>query len=615
MSWNYLKVSSGSPNTAYARKFTAEANVAIPYNYNAQPYAGNTAIGDVVYRGSSMSVNLKVFVTPRKNTAFGEGDSTEDKKVNTYATITKPTKVTARYFYRKSSSNTEFGAKDVTDLTYNGVLNKNGAFNGNASDSTTLANGGSTVGSVDVPVPDTLAIGDKVCVQLTVTPADSHNSFMAATVNGGGSNNAALMEKGTSSKTAEYCRTVAKLPTISVEASNAYTGNSDKGFITSRYSKRFSDTDATKYVFGSWSEYGVYGKVTVDGNHGFASGATFGYQTGNSGGLTVNQTRNNSGEVSTGSTVRSSTCTYSTQTFVNSQCDANIVGSTTIGNTAAKQFRQRIEERFTSGSSPWIQPSAYNTDCVTSNYYHTHKCISAKGDYPTTRAFADYEVFMNNLKDENGDPIRDENGMIHVRIDGDAYYGAATTNTNYQTDMVMNHNFWSDESTFNWTYVYEISGTFVLDGDIKVGDIRDGGNNYKDNPILERLGNIRVPIISVDKLYLTNNVTRIDAIIFANEINTCAFDNYSDFLSGNKINVGGNILDSTKCNNTVEFRAPVYTKKLILNRTAGGESGTSTIQRAEIFNMNMATYLWSFNQMSRYSQAVTVGQKEQPPRY
>jgi len=31
--------------------------------------------------------------------------------------------------------------------------------------------------------------------------------------------------------------------------------------------------------------------------------------------------------------------------------------------------------------------------------------------------------------------------------------------------------------------------------------------------------------------------------------------------------------------------------------------------------MNMATYLWSYNQMSRYSQAVTVEQKELPSRY
>ncbi|MCR4753406.1 MAG: hypothetical protein K5837_03225, partial [Candidatus Saccharibacteria bacterium] len=121
--------------------------------------------------------------------------------------------------------------------------------------------------------------------------------------------------------------------------------------------------------------------------------------------------------------------------------------------------------------------------------------------------------------------------------------------------------------------------------------------------------------ISVDKLHLTSRVTRIDAIILANEIDTCAYNSFADFVSGNRIKADRSNLSADVCNNTVEFRAPVYTKKLILNRTAGSEKGNSTIQRAEIFDMNMATYLWSYNQMSRYSQAVTVEQKELPSRY
>ncbi|MBQ5478061.1 MAG: hypothetical protein IIT64_09730, partial [Bacteroidaceae bacterium] len=278
---------------------------------------------------------------------------------------------------------------------------------------------------------------------------------------------------------------------------------------------------------------------------------------------------------------------------------------------------ERIEDRFTSGSSPWIRESEYGNDCVTSNYYHTHKCISAKGDYAdgAYHKYADYDVYMNNNKDENGEYIRDENGMIHVRIDGNAYFGSATSSNSTKLDMVMNHNFWSDTETFNWTYVYEIGGTFVLDGDIKVGDIRNGQNNYRDDPTMQRLGNVRVPIISVDKLHLTNRVTRIDAIILANEIDTCAYNSYADFVSGNRIKSDRSNLSADVCNNTVEFRAPVYTKKLILNRTAGSERGSSTTQRAEIFDMNMATYLWSYNQMSRYSQAVTVEQRESAPRY
>ncbi len=619
LNWNYLKVvndslSSSGRNT----KLTAEANVMVPYNYNAQPYISGPNT-NVVYRGSSMGVNLKVFVTPRKNGAFGTGDTEQDKALNTYATITKPTKVTAKYYYRsKNNFNSEFGETTIDGAYYHNRLNQNGAFNGNADDSSSLANGGSTVGSFSIPVPDGLEIGDKVCVSLNVTPADSHNKFMQY-VAGSGDNYVAVMETGTSSKTAEFCRTVAKLPTMSVEGSNAFAGNTDpngSGFNTSRFSKRFDDSGIS-YMFGSWSEYGVYGKVAVTNNHGFASGATFGYQTGNNGNIAINQTRSNSGEVAKSGAAHSSTCVYSTQTFVNANCNSNNVGKAGIGENAARQFRERIEDRFTSGSSPWIRESEYGNDCVTSNYYHTHKCISAKGDYAdgAYHKYADYDVYMNNNKDENGEYIRDENGMIHVRIDGDAYFGSATSSNSTKLDMVMNHNFWSDTETFNWTYVYEIKGTFVLDGDIKVGDIRDGGNNYRDDPTMQRLGNVRVPIISVDKLHLTNRVTRIDAIILANEIDTCAYNTFADFVSGNRIKADRSNLNADVCNHTVEFRAPVYTKKLILNRTAGSERGNSTIQRAEIFDMNMATYLWSYNQMSRYSQAVTVEQRELPSRY
>ena len=47
----------------------------------------------------------------------------------------------------------------------------------------------------------------------------------------------------------------------------------------------------------------------------------------------------------------------------------------------------------------------------------------------------------------------------------------------------------------------------------------------------------------------------------------------------------------------------------------GGGNGNTTAQRAEIFNMNMGIYFWSFNQMSRYNQAVTTYSRELPTRY
>ena len=86
--------------------------------------------------------------------------------------------------------------------------------------------------------------------------------------------------------------------------------------------------------------------------------------------------------------------------------------------------------------------------------------------------------------------------------------------------------------------------------------------------------------------------------------------------SANYDNISGvGQLDSDKCNKSLVFDAPVITEKLIMNRTFGAGSQSESIQRAEIFNLNMANYLWSYSQMSRYSQAITTYSRELPSRY
>ncbi|MBP5656817.1 hypothetical protein J6X15_04525, partial [Candidatus Saccharibacteria bacterium] len=76
----------------------------------------------------------------------------------------------------------------------------------------------------------------------------------------------------------------------------------------------------------------------------------------------------------------------------------------------------------------------------------------------------------------------------------------------------------------------------------------------------------------------------------------------------------GNI-DADDCNNQLHFRGPVISKKVILNRTYGAGRDTTSAQRAELFDLNPYTYLWSYGQMTRYSQAVTVFSRELPTRY
>jgi hypothetical protein len=159
-----------------------------------------------------------------------------------------------------------------------------------------------------------------------------------------------------------------------------------------------------------------------------------------------------------------------------------------------------------------------------------------------------------------------------------------------------------DEIDYNRTLVYDAgdNGTIVLDNDIILND---------DNVSLDSLDDIAGGVIIANKVYITDKVKRIDAIIIASEVNTCAY------AGGAKIK-GISDLHAGICNNSLIFNAPVIVSdRIILNRTAGADNGTASIKRAEIFNLSMANYLWSFYQMTHYSQAVTTYSRELPTRY
>ena len=412
---------------------------------------------------------------------------------------------------------------------------------------------------------------------------------------------------------------------MSVEDSNAYSGSGNgKGFITSRFYKQFG---STKYMFGSWSEYGLYGLVDNDGIHGTASGATFGYETGTSG-VVRNQNRANSGNVA--KTSNTTTCTYATQTFINSNCNTatDVIGKAGMGKTSARDFRNRILDRFTSGNASAVQKNEYENNCTRDNagrwvssYYQSGyamysniKCVEAK-DSTTGSSYTKY-AFMPAWINHDWD----ENGINHLKINGNAYWGDGVKRigggaNNNKLNVYYKANF--DNGQFNATSVHEVSGTYVLDGDVLIGD--GEGNDFIDDPTYTNLGQSVMRVFVADKIYLTNKVERVDAILIANEINTCAYNTYEDFMAGKKAVIGGEsgsvMLNSTMCNNHVQFNAPVMAKKIVLNRTGGSEKAANTAVRAETFDMNMNTYFWSYIQMSRYSQAVTTYSRELPTRY
>lgn len=547
----------------------ASASVVIPYNYILKPFVTNESanVGKVAYIGESLTMTPGVVTTARKNTAFPSSKQT-------YATITKPTEIKVKYYF-KTSSGSVISESEVTSSSRSQYrLNKNGLINGTVTteDKKSVDDGGTLLPSVKVQIPNTgVGVGDKVCVEVSVSPADSHDARDASSVNSGGDGGEALREttNGSSWATSVSCSTIAKKPSMSVESSNAYSATE---FKTANYARTIG---SKKFNFGSWSEYGVFGRVLTEQSSLFASGAAYGYSRDGytaSAAQAANVSRANDDASATGNkvstTTNSSKCTFMTQTFANANCNSS---STSIGGVMASQYEQRIKERFSSNSGSFEIVGLATKQYNNATYY--------------------------NVSGYSGsDVIVAPSGIVRFDSKYNLYINALPNITNEQFAA-------KGIERPNHTIVYSAPDkNIVIDGDLGY----NGGN-------IAGADSITQVIIIAKNVYFTSAPTYINAVIIANEVNTCRF------VGANKVAVGGKgsagTIDSTQCNQALRFDAPVIVKKLILNRTFGAGNGDDAIRRAEIFNFNMANYLWSFNQMTRLSQATTTYSRELPTRY
>ena len=110
---------------------------------------------------------------------------------------------------------------------------------------------------------------------------------------------------------------------------------------------------------------------------------------------------------------------------------------------------------------------------------------------------------------------------------------------------------------------------------------------------------------------VNNAVTRIDAVLIADEnMNTCS-ENDGDKGEYNDIN-------SKAYSNQLTINGMIIANNLTLNRTYGAARGANTIVPAEIVNYDTSLYLWSFGGdddsggNGKYSQTYI---RELPPRY
>ncbi len=567
LEWNEQSVTNGTTVGSASR--TATANVVVPYNYVLKPYVTNSAAANrVAYLGETVHMVPGVVVAKRKNS---------DVSNQTYATITKKTNIRVEYYYTDSTGVTT--KKNPTaiysknDLRLNSESNLNGT--GDSSDAY-LENGGSVINPGDavaeaanfnVPVNDsTLVPGDRVCMRIRVWPVDSHDNPNAATV---AATAVSLSETGAgegSARTTTSCLTVAKRPTMSVEGSNAYSATTIK---TSQFNKNLGDT---KFRFGSWSEYGVFARVDT-GSFAFGSGAVFGYNregyTNNGGWIKqLNVSRSNpSGSTNVATEPDSNICTYMTQTFANEDCQS---GTKNVGGVAAEQFSDRMISRYGQGS-----PNIVNVSTV-------------------TRGGKTYQ----NLDGYSDAGVVDDSGAIVIRPSGDAYIDG-----NWAPNISAGVFAEKGIVSRNRTIVYSLpNNTLVI-----------GGNINRQNGTLSNNGQVNGVVIIAKKVLIASDTTYINATIVANEVNTCAFASDGSAVSFADLKWTGS--ESRPCAKSLQFDAPVSTKRIILNRTAGANNGAQSIVRAEVFNLNTAQLLWSYNQMARYNQAITTYSRELPPRY
>ena len=156
------------------------------------------------------------------------------------------------------------------------------------------------------------------------------------------------------------------------------------------------------------------------------------------------------------------------------------------------------------------------------------------------------------------------------------------------------------------THVIYAKKTTDSDGNITINT----NFTYNNGPYTKADGIPQYLIIADGNINIAPNVSRIDAWLVAKngQINTC--NGYSIGATGT------NGVSADNCNTKLTINGPVFTKKLITNRTIDGDPGAGTgFKPAEVFNLPSYTYYWAYSRAKAESQAYTTYIRELAPRY
>ena len=627
---------------------TLTGTVKVPYNYALVPYMKHSNNDGITYAGASFSTQAFIATIPRVNKQVQD---------TAYATRTKNTKIIVASFTMtgsslpisdgKSSTSGSLSADTVCRVAGAGsygncksvyestsVLNTTSTMlKGSSDESSSISAGGSSVnGSISAEVPYVVP-GTKFCVAVGVSPSDSHNTGNNSAINSD-NQSAALSSSGSGYRVGPpACVTVAKKPTFSVESAQLSTNGNVKTSIT----------NANGRVYGSWSEYGIAATGSVSN---MGSGAAYGYTSPYfniaTAGFGTNKRTTSAGLPKS----TTSTCAYSPQTFGNTDCTLgsaaiikNSIDSTAVAKKMHELYHMTVSEmkegyrdeygivdiaearRYFGQSNSRLTISGSSKSWV--NFYAGGESAcqysASLGRYiaPAPRGSA-YTYVNGRGNKEFATVYCTADGNKYMKVTQDAYYGGSPAidyGGSGTSDLDHEHGV-ARPSYRNPVFVIDVEGTLIIDSDIR---INNGGH---DN--FQAIDQIPTILIFAKEVIITDRVTKLDAWIIAGldggsgEVNTCgAVGGYGAIIKQED-------LTSNKCTKPLEINAPVYAKKIILNRTygGGGQSGDdeSTIksrfvQRGEIFNLRSDAYYWAYYQSQRNRILTTVYSRELPSRY
>jgi len=450
---------------------------------------------------------------------------------------------------------------------------KNGVNLQGSTDSSSYDINGNALKSLNPSIViDDLPPGSKICVALSVWPSGSHDN------NTTGLNQDA--KGGVWAHGAPYCRTIAKKPSVQFWGADVYSaGNITAsqsvkyvpyvgGFTASSGNNGLSSNDPDRRAFGSWSEYAVIAGGTIKG---IGSGASLGYNpvpatiggsftSARPGGFPIKYPASSS--FTQNRACSYSRLTISNTTSPNSECSPTYnLGNSNISSNIGITL-ERLVSRY--ATSPCNTVGDPNTITIGS----TPSCSTSP----------------------DGVVINYASGAANVTLNG----SGGTINVPQAK-----------------TYIVSVSGKLTIASNIVYPT-----SNYTNIVDLPQF------LIFADSIDVAPNVTQIDAWLVVGENNSGSNATDRGVLNTCNAFTVGSSADSFRkgsvdagCNSPLDINGPVFARRLLLNRTAGDDPGHSSINYAERFNLRADSYLWSYAQAQRYSQAVVTYTRELAPRY